>query len=269
MGKNWFDNFVPARVKSELLAVSSKLFSGKEGAEFHENPVLTKSGEERLIAWHNTALRDDKGKAIGYLSSGEDVTERKRAEERLVQSEKKYSTIVEKGNDGIVIIQDGRLIFANSRTPEITGLPLDKVLGRSFIDFVSPAYRGLVADNYKRRISGEKAPDRYEIEILSKDGESIPVEITGSAIEYEGKPADMVVIRDICERKRAEEMLLKYRMAVEASADLISAVNSQYVYVLANQTYLKYHWPQGGTKLLDIPLPKYWVKKHSRQSSPT
>ena len=81
LGKNWFDTFLPERIRDEIKAVFQKLMAGElEPVEYYENPVLTKSGEERLIAWHNTVLTDEGGKIIGTLSSGEDITERKRAE---------------------------------------------------------------------------------------------------------------------------------------------------------------------------------------------
>lgn len=88
IGKKWFDNFIPTRIKSEMLTLSKKLLSGETGLEFYENPILTKSGEERLIAWHNTIIKDDKGNIIGHLCSGEDITERKKMEEQLIMQDR-------------------------------------------------------------------------------------------------------------------------------------------------------------------------------------
>ncbi|UCC95621.1 MAG: PAS domain S-box protein [Candidatus Omnitrophota bacterium] len=82
IGKSWFDNFLPKRIKDEVKNVFQKICAGEiEYVEYYENPVLTKNGEERIIAWHNAALWDDDGKIFGSLSSGEDVTEHKKAEE--------------------------------------------------------------------------------------------------------------------------------------------------------------------------------------------
>jgi PAS domain S-box-containing protein len=89
-----------------------------------------------------------------------DLTERRKFEVQLRQSETKYSTLVEKGNDGVAIIQDSLLTFANSKMTDITGSPLEESIGRSFVDFVSPKYRTFVTDNYKKRIKGEKAAGR-------------------------------------------------------------------------------------------------------------
>jgi PAS domain S-box-containing protein len=82
IGKNWFDRFVPDRLRNEIWSVFSKLIAGElEPVEYYENPVITRGGEERIIAWHNSLLRDERGQVIATLSSGEDITGRKKAEE--------------------------------------------------------------------------------------------------------------------------------------------------------------------------------------------
>ncbi len=91
-GKNWFDLCVPERMRTERKETFKKVMAGeKEEAEDYENLILTKSGEERMIAWHNTALKDEKGRIIGTLSSGEDITLRKQTEEEMIKSEKLVS----------------------------------------------------------------------------------------------------------------------------------------------------------------------------------
>jgi len=90
IGKNWFDTFIPERVRDEVEAVFEKLMTGEiEPVEYYENPVLTSSGEERIIAWHNTVLTDEAGNTIGTLSSGEDITEGKRMEEERMEMEQR------------------------------------------------------------------------------------------------------------------------------------------------------------------------------------
>ncbi len=90
VGKNWFETCLPKKKKEEVHEIFKKLMKGElEPVEFFENPILTKTGEERIIAWHNSLLFDDNGKISGTLSSGEDITERKKAEEQLKLSEEK------------------------------------------------------------------------------------------------------------------------------------------------------------------------------------
>ncbi len=84
IGKNWFDSFIVELDRAEVKAVFDKLMVGEiEPVEYFENHVLTKSGEEKLIAWHNVPLKDEKGHIPATISSGEDITERKRAEDLI------------------------------------------------------------------------------------------------------------------------------------------------------------------------------------------
>lgn len=89
IGKNWFDLCVPEEDKKERKDTFKKVMAGElDEAEDYENIIVTKSGEERIIAWHNTTIWDEKGHIIGTLSSGADITIRKQTEEELIRSEK-------------------------------------------------------------------------------------------------------------------------------------------------------------------------------------
>ena len=89
VGTSWIDNFIPERLRTETRIAFDRQFNGGEPpAGYYEHPVLTKRGEERVIAWQNANLIDDHGRRVATLSSGEDVTERKRVEEQLQQSQK-------------------------------------------------------------------------------------------------------------------------------------------------------------------------------------
>jgi PAS domain S-box-containing protein len=84
IGKNWFDTFIPERIREEVKAGFRKLMDGEiDPVEYFEDPVLTKTSEERMIAWHNAVLRDEKGNIVNRLSSGEDITERKKMGEEI------------------------------------------------------------------------------------------------------------------------------------------------------------------------------------------
>ena len=89
IGKNWFENFVPPEIKDQMYDVFSNLISGNlKAGEYYENSIVSKSGKQKLIAWHNTILRDETGTIISTLSSGEDITERKKYEETLTEQSK-------------------------------------------------------------------------------------------------------------------------------------------------------------------------------------
>ena len=84
IGKNWFDTCIPERFRSKTREAFQQIIAGNlQASEYYENPILTHSGEERIIAWHNTILTDKSGNPIGTLSSGEDITQRKQAEEQI------------------------------------------------------------------------------------------------------------------------------------------------------------------------------------------
>jgi PAS domain S-box-containing protein len=197
-----------------------------------------------------------------------DITDRKNAENALKKSEEKYSTLVEKGNDGIVILQDGLVKFLNSKIAEITGFLVEEGLEKPFIDFVSPEYRKLIMERYKKRIAGEDVPNRYEAELLSKEGKKIPVEINASKIEYEERPADMAIIRDITDRKRMEVSLIdsekRYRSIFEDSRDAIYISTRTGKFVDINQSMVELF---GYTKeeLLTLDILKLYIDPEERK----
>lgn len=89
IGKDWFESFVPERLRQEVTEVFDRLMAGDVApVEYFENPVLTACGDERLVAWHNTMLIEDGGAPVGTLSSGEDITDRKLTEEKLLSLER-------------------------------------------------------------------------------------------------------------------------------------------------------------------------------------
>lgn len=82
-GIDWFENCIPEETREESRECFKKLVSGEHGSEYAECPVITKDGSERLIAWHNSVLRDSSGNIVAAINSGEDITDRKRSEEAL------------------------------------------------------------------------------------------------------------------------------------------------------------------------------------------
>jgi PAS domain S-box-containing protein len=163
------------------------------------------------------------GRPCGILVVVRDITERKRMEEKLKgysehleelvqkrteelsESEKRYSVLVEEASDGVAILQDGKIVFTNKKGLEIIGYSKDELIGLSFDGLVSEKYRQLTKERYERRLRGENIPSTYEIELISKTGNQVPVELSATRIQYQRRPADLLLVRDVSERKRIEE----------------------------------------------------------------
>ena len=209
IGKKWYTNFLPEKKRKKASDYFRRVVAGEiEPVRQYENQVITKDSQERTIVWNSVELRDDKGKIIGILCSGEDITERKQAEEALKASEEKYSTLVEESTDGILILRDRKIEFANQQILEMSGYSQNELLGKSFPELFAPEYKELLDEGYHRRkASPVVLPTDYQLEILSKSGRKIPVETKAKRIIYKDRNDAMVIIRDITERKKSEEVL--------------------------------------------------------------
>lgn len=161
-----------------------------------------------------TPFRGPDGKLIGIVEDFKDITERKQMETELCEAkeeaEEKYLALVEQAKDGVVIIQEGILRFANKSMAEILGYTVEEMIGKQFFqDMVAPGCRDFVAERNRSRLSGEKVPSFYEAKLLAEDGGIKDAEISAGIIQYQGKPGTMAIIRDITARKRMEEELQK------------------------------------------------------------
>ena len=156
-----------------------------------------------------------------------ELIEHRKAERALHESEEKYRNLVERANDGIVIIQDGIMKYLNPRLAEMGGYTVQESIGTPFTDYLHPAERPIVIDRYNRRMSGEDVEPIYETVLRRKDGSAISVEINASIISYEGRPADLVLVRDITERKQAEEQLKASRQQLRSLSAHLQSVREE------------------------------------------
>ncbi len=245
VGRNWFDAFLPDRVRDDVRAVFASLMNGAlDPAGRFENPILTKDGEERTIAWNNTVLMDETGVIVGAISSGQDITERRQAERALRESERSFRALADNASDGILIGTSGELhIYANRRVAEITGYEVDELLGMGIRDLVHPDELSTVLEIYRKRLEGQSAPRQYETRFVRKDGSVVPVELAGAKTVWQGITADLVMIRDIAARKRAEEALHKsentYRTLVENLPQMVYLKDADSRYVSCNADFAR------------------------------
>lgn len=151
--------------------------------------------------------QDFAGALADYTAIVLEQARRHLLEKDLKKSEEKYRAVVDRANDGIAIIQSGSITFANPKAAEIFGYAPKSLTGTMFLELVAPSDRPLVKDRYQRRKNGEDVPSVYDITMLNKAGQPIAVELNAGIISFEGRPADLIFIRDISERKRSEQAI--------------------------------------------------------------
>lgn len=239
IGKSWFDNYIPERMRNEVKTNFDKMLSGAITLEHFENPVLTRSGEEKIIAWHNSYLRDQKGSVIGTVSSGEDVTERKRLETELdnyrqrleegvadrtsdyarTNQELKLTTaelgrveaglqlrtlMMDKASVAIFLIDKaGKLLYANEAANQYFEFERERLIGMSFWQIVQPQTKQVVESALEEL--AKKGRLDYETEYTRKDGTIMPVLVHSSLITTSNGEYIVSIVDDITRLKMKTE----------------------------------------------------------------
>jgi two-component system cell cycle sensor histidine kinase/response regulator CckA len=210
VGKDWFENFIPQRVRPQMRRVFDDLLAGRgDAAVRYENPVLKPSGEERIVAWQNRVLRDAAGAATGTLSSGEDITGRKRTEERLAVSEGFLHSIIEaepecvkiETTDGVILqMNPAGLAMVEAERPE-------QVVGKSMYSVVAPEDVDAVRAMNERVAKGERGELEFRIIGLRGTLRWMQSHAVPFYDEGRGETVILAVTRDVTEKKKAEENL--------------------------------------------------------------
>lgn len=159
-----------------------------------------------------------------------------KADKRLRESEQKYRGLVEQSIDGVVVAKGTTLLFVNPATVEMLGYENEKQLvGRNFLEFVAPEFRETMQKRGLDREKGKAVPESYEFIALRKDGSSFPAEIRASLTLFEGEAARQGIVRDITERKKAEQALKEQTALLES---LINAIPDNIYFKDLNRQYL-------------------------------
>lgn len=170
--------------------------------------IIRKDGSRRTCEFFASLLKDANGLTIGFRGICRDITEIKRAAEKLRKSEELYTTLVNAIPD-IIIHSDleGNILFVNDKALQVGGYSREEMVGHPLDSFVAPSYREEALRN-KQLMLDNKAGHR-EYNMLTKDGREIPFDVNGDVLrDDKGMPIGFVnVCRDISERKRTEKLL--------------------------------------------------------------
>jgi PAS domain S-box-containing protein len=171
-----------------------------------EYTAVSRDGNTFPVIIYGTSIIEN-NKVAGSRGIIIDISERKKMENALRESEEKYRTLIEKATDGIVITQAGKLKFANHAMCEMMKYNSEEMIERSFFDFVPPEDHEEMRQYHIRRMKGEIFNALYRSHIIRKDRKIITVELNARTLDYEGQPAAFIVVRDITERLQIENEL--------------------------------------------------------------
>jgi PAS domain S-box-containing protein len=168
----------------------------------------------------------------------------KRTEEELKESEERYRVVIEHSNDGIAIVNEDRNIFVNRRYLDIFGYPESyDITQKPPLIVVHPDDRPMVMDYITKRRKDEPAPARYEFKGIRPDGTTINIEVSVTGIVYSGEPVSFACFRDITERKRIENELLKnerkFREFFENASEGIFRTTPEGALIAANPAFAR------------------------------
>lgn len=190
-----------------------------------------KNGKTVDVSLSVSPLRDANQNIIGMSGILRDITERKRAEELLKESEEKYRKLVEYSPFAIAVHQYGKLVYVNKAVIELIGTnSADNLIGKAALDFVHPDYKKIAIERIQQLHGENETVPTYEEKFIRYDGRIIDVEVTAIKIIYQGQPSIQVIIHDITERKKSEKMRIeneKLALASKAKSEFLANMSHE------------------------------------------
>lgn len=214
LGKNWFDNFLKKEDINNIKNVFNSVVEEKgEMSSYYENNVVTKSGDIKLIAWHSVALKDERGKVMGTISSGEDITEAKESKKRLELLAREWSATFDSMSDGVALQdRENKIINVNRALCQIFNLKKEDILGKVCNNVFGCKYNDKA--NCPLKNIKDTAPNKYE-RYDEKLGKWLS--ITASTIYDDDGSAEKIihVVRDVTKSKEAQKEIERRNAELE------------------------------------------------------
>lgn len=179
----------------------------------------TGAGENAYVEVSTSPVFDKSGKVEKVVYLVRDITERKRTEQALLESEHKFRSMADKSLVGVYFIQDGVFCYLNPKFTDIFGYPLEEMIGRMGPkDLTFPEDWPMVQENLRKRESGEIESIHYEFRGVTREKEIIYLEVYGTRTILQGRPAVIGTLLDITDRKRAEQAVAEQARKLEQLA---------------------------------------------------
>ncbi|QIN80145.1 PAS domain S-box protein [Rubrobacter marinus] len=175
-----------------------------------EMVIVPKDGLVRTLVANGQAFYDGEGNKLGAVVAMHDVTEQKRIEEELRESERQFRVLTDATLEAIAITERGKILEVNRAYTALFGYEPLEVVGKSALETAAPESRDLIRDHIAAGFEGW-----YEAVGLRKDGTRFDMEIRGTASRYRGRPVRVSAIRDVTERKRAEAKIRELNEGLE------------------------------------------------------
>lgn len=218
LGQNWFDLALPEDSREEVRQAFHRIVEGPLDGKlaYREDYVVTKSGEKRLIGWNNTVLTDESGAVTASLSSGEDITEKRQAEEALARSQRLNQAILDTCIEGIITIdQIGHIESFNPAAERIFGYKSKEVLGKKVGILMTDDERHK-HDDYIRHYLDSGSPriigQGREVKGRRKDGTEFPMHLGVGEAFFEQNPVFVGTVRELTDVKKMQNELEQSRV---------------------------------------------------------
>ena len=204
------------------------LYEHKSEESFEEIPL--KDG--RIIDRYSAPMIGHDGKYYGRIWYLRDVTEKKRAEQLVRESEEKYRSLIDQSLVGIALIEDGRFSYVNRRLADIFGYGTDEMMRLGPVDIASDKDKPVIMETTRRYLHSEGNGDEFTFQGVRKNGSLVDVEGRSARMHVGGKLVLMVIIMDISERVRAEREVhtLQEKLREQAIRDPLTGLyNRRYL----------------------------------------
>jgi PAS domain S-box-containing protein len=216
----------------------------RTGESLHRERQLPVSGAPMWLDTQLVPIKNATGEVESILGISRNITDRKRAEEALRESEDRYRSLVEESPDAIGIYQDGILVFINSTGMRQLGARTKReLLGRESKQIIHPDDRPAAMDRVRRRLAGETGLYPAEVRYVRLDGTTLYTEVSAEPITFHGKPAMQFIARDISGRKLADEALRRsesqFRLIWENSVDGMRLTDGAGTVLMVNDAFCR------------------------------